>query len=109
MPLTRFSPIHFLLLCTIAAASEGYFESCQQLVSGGANVNSADFDGLTPLMVAAFEDKRYVVQLLIEAGAHLDAANRNGHTALHVRGILILALCVCGLGWRRGRASWAVD
>lgn len=53
------------------------------LVDGGCDVNLADLDGVTPLMlVSRFGDENDLQISILEAGADLNAADRNGDTAL---------------------------
>ncbi len=58
-------------------------EVARFLISHGADVNQRDEDGLTPLMEAARKNRPDVVQVLVEAGAELDArSTAYGTTAL---------------------------
>ncbi|MDX2289154.1 MAG: quinoprotein dehydrogenase-associated putative ABC transporter substrate-binding protein [Hyphomicrobiaceae bacterium] len=52
------------------------------LVAGGALVNMATADGVTPLMVAAGHDNPAFIGFLVERGADLAAANKAGKTAV---------------------------
>ncbi len=55
----------------------------RRLIREGADVNSKDDDGMTPLMLAASESKTpEVVSLLIEAGADVNAKDDDGMTPL---------------------------
>jgi ankyrin repeat protein len=55
------------------------------LINRGADVNLANDDGLTPLMVAAQAGaEAEVVQLLRAAGANLYAKDNEGRTALDI-------------------------
>jgi ankyrin repeat protein len=57
----------------------------KMLVENGADVNSRDAIGRTPLMVAAAQPEGVdLCRLLIEHGARIDAADaQGGHTVLH--------------------------
>ena len=52
------------------------------LVSAGAKLNAKDYDGATPLMLAAKENHIEVVKALIAAGADIFAADKNCNTVL---------------------------
>lgn len=53
------------------------------LVRSHQLLNQANVIGNTPLMLAAKEDRKKVVDVLIEKGAIIDVKNENGNTALH--------------------------
>ena len=53
-----------------------------ELLDQGANVNVAD-DGYTPLHFAAADDSVGVVELLLAAGADIEAADDKGETPLY--------------------------
>ena len=58
-------------------------ETCQKLVSAGANVNTTDNSESTPLHLAAFYKKLELSHILISGGADLNLQNFNGRTPLH--------------------------
>ncbi|CAI0381065.1 unnamed protein product [Linum tenue] len=65
------------------AAVRGELGLVQDLIGqGGTDVNAADGDGYTPLMLAAREGHGKVCRVLISAGAEVDARNARGETAL---------------------------
>jgi ankyrin repeat protein len=71
----------------LAAARSGDSAAVQQLLrrgllQKGANVNIADADGNTPLILASEKDHTDVVKVLVAAGAKIDAANKEGATPL---------------------------
>ena len=67
------------------AAMAGDIEAVRSLVKQGADVNAAQGDGLTALHWAARNGDEGMTELLIYAGAHLEAATRNGsYTPLHI-------------------------
>lgn len=53
------------------------------LIEQSADVNATDNEGATPLMFAAARDSVEVVEILLDAGAVIDAADDNGETALY--------------------------
>jgi hypothetical protein len=54
----------------------------RKLLDNGADVNSRDAEGNTPLILASFYASPECVELLIEKGADVNAANKAGATAL---------------------------
>lgn len=56
-----------------AAAKTGDAETLRRLIAAGANPNTADEDGQTPLHIAAFEGHLGAVQALLDAGADVNA------------------------------------
>ena len=65
------------------AARSGDFKRIQSLISNGADVNSKNGDGFTPLHVAAVRNRRAVVKLLIDHGADVNTKAEDGRTLLH--------------------------
>lgn len=55
-----------------------------KLIQAGANVNVIDWDGCTPLFIAASRGDEKVVEALIVGGATLDVSNNSGQTPLHI-------------------------
>ena len=66
----------------INASEEGALPVVRQLKEAGANINTADEDGTTPLMAASEEGQEQVVQYLLSAGAEVNAKTKQGWTAL---------------------------
>ena len=74
----------FLFLVNIATA---YHEDeiVRYLITKGANVNSPDSDGWTPIWIAARDGRTELLRMLAEAGANVDTAcGENQFTPLHV-------------------------
>jgi ankyrin repeat protein len=67
-----------------AAVVKGDRSAVQQLLRNRVDVNAAQPDGSTALMLAAERDDLEVARLLIRAKANVDAANEYGATALSV-------------------------
>ena len=63
------------------AVSKGDLNEIQQLLAMGVDLNDADYDGRTPLHVAASEGHLKAVQFLVEHGALVTAKDRWGNTA----------------------------
>lgn len=67
------------------AAFRGNFEIVKLLVGKyGANVNSEDIDGDTPLAVACYENKSQVISYLLQHGAQVNKKGIRGDTPLHI-------------------------
>jgi ankyrin repeat protein len=66
----------------IDAVKDGDRDAVRALLRQPLDVNAAEPDGTTPLLVAAQHDDLDTVQALIRAGANVRAANRYGATAL---------------------------
>jgi uncharacterized protein len=67
----------------IAAVKSHNVAGLGGLLEKGADVNAADPDGTTPLMIAVHERDVDMIGALLKAGADVDATNRYGATALH--------------------------
>lgn len=68
----------------IQAAQTGNIAAVSQHIHAGSDLNvRSDFDGCTPVILAAAFGKTDVVRELIAAGADLTATNNQNHTALH--------------------------
>jgi len=65
------------------AALEGQFEVIENLLREDINVNAADPDGRTALMLSAFNGHSGIVALLINKGAETALVDGFGRTALH--------------------------
>uniref|UniRef100_A0AAY4BMH8 Uncharacterized protein n=1 Tax=Denticeps clupeoides TaxID=299321 RepID=A0AAY4BMH8_9TELE len=64
------------------AAAQGRAVQLQQLIQGGASVNLAAADSITPLHEACIQGQSGCVRLLLDAGARVDARNIDGTTPL---------------------------
>ena len=72
---TGWSALHY-------AASKGYLEIVQFLISNGADVNAKSPNETTPLMMASRYGHIQVVRLLLTSGADLALQNQQGLTAI---------------------------
>lgn len=68
-----------ILLCPIVNQN---MKAVQRLLEAGADVNAADEDKFTALMMASRDNRLEAVKLLIAAGANVNAKNKDNETAL---------------------------
>lgn len=67
------------------AAAAGKVDVLKEMMDYGADVNSVDSDGRTPLVIAVASNEAGAVDVLAEAGARVDAlVENNSWTSLHV-------------------------
>jgi ankyrin repeat protein len=66
----------------LQAAAKGNTSLVESLISSGADINSRDDLGATPLFLAAVKGHTETVVLLIQNGAEIDARNQHGITPL---------------------------
>jgi len=75
------TPLHIL---TSARAQRATLEMAQHLLDCGVDVDARESDGWTPLYLAAWNERRDFVQLLLEHGAAVNAVTTDdGETPLH--------------------------
>lgn len=63
--------------------NESVYGLCKLLVNKGADCNSRDPNGITPVLVAFMNQSLEVIQLLLAHGADVRAVSTTGETALH--------------------------
>ena len=75
---------NFAVLMT-AIGQNADLQMVSTLIKGGANVNGAMPDGITPLMLACNENANpEIVKVLLDNGADVNAKNKTGITALGI-------------------------
>lgn len=74
------STYNYLLM---VEADSGNIHKVRDLLALGADPNTSDERGATPLMFAVQSGNIDLVELLIESGANVNAYPQNGNTALH--------------------------
>lgn len=67
----------------LIAVEKGSVEEVEKLIQEGAEVNSQDNDGKTPLHKAAWRGNSTVVENLIEKGADVNSKDKNDKTPLY--------------------------
>jgi len=65
------------------AVREGKVEVVNKLIAAGVDVNLAESNGVTPLLIAACKGHHEVVAALIVHGANVDIADNNERTVFH--------------------------
>jgi len=66
------------------SAENGHAEIVKILIDNGADLNSCDFYGWTPLMKAVYGGHVETVQALVEKNAKVNIKNNGGITALYI-------------------------
>lgn len=74
------STYNYLLM---VEADSGNIQKVRDLLALGADPNTSDERGVTPLMFAVQSGNFDLVELLVEKGANVNASPKNGNTALH--------------------------
>ena len=69
-------------MALLNAAAKGHHECVDKLIEAGADVNAADFTGLTALMCATQNGQSRCGEMLIKLGADVNQADHPGNTAL---------------------------
>jgi hypothetical protein len=69
--------------CLKIAACKGHLDICRLLIDKGAQVNTKDEVGSTPLHYAAMHGRIEIVRLLCDHGADIEASDNDGCTPLH--------------------------
>lgn len=64
------------------AVSSGFVAVVQDLLNQGADCNSKNFVGMTPLHEAAVKGYKDIVEVLLAQGADINATDQLGHTPL---------------------------
>ena len=70
----------FLMMCI----EKGDNDFAEKLLAKGANVNAADKNKNTPLLLAIWNENEHMVRELLKRGADADAVNNNGYTPLEL-------------------------
>ena len=99
----------------LVASVKGHVPAVRQLLVSGADPNLRDIYGWTPLMRAVYEERKMVVQVLLEQpDVALNVSNDQGATALHLAAVkgneaLIRSLLLAGadpsMGDGKGRTA----
>ena len=68
----------------LEATKDGHLEEVEELLSGGAFVNTQDEQGWTPLMYAAQKQNVKLTQLIMDYGADTEIRGNNGEKAIYL-------------------------
>ena len=71
-----------LLMCDLPIYKDNYDAAIKLMIEKGADVNAGNFDGVTPLMLTAYNLNPEITEVLIKHGASKYARDKNGFTAL---------------------------
>jgi len=66
------------------ASQSGKLLRVKKLLRRGADINSKDEKGFTPLHLAAFYGHKQVLEFLIDNGAEINSRDKEGYTPLHL-------------------------
>jgi ankyrin repeat protein/HEAT repeat protein len=91
-----------------AAVGLGRLEVSRLLIGRGADVNAKDWDGFTPLMIAARGGRADIAGLLLDEGARMEDRSKAGETAL-ILAAAVGSTDVVKLLLDRGADAAAVD
>eukprot|EP00058_Branchiostoma_floridae_P008347 XP_002593835.1 hypothetical protein BRAFLDRAFT_58305 [Branchiostoma floridae] len=84
VPKRKRSRVKFQEGCVfLAACAAGDTEEVGQLLTNGADINTANVDGLTALHQACIDDNMDMVKFLVEKEADMEYPDNEGWTALH--------------------------
>jgi serine/threonine protein kinase len=67
----------------LAAVSSGKVDAVKSLLVKGANIEEADPDGTTPLMLASERNDVPILEALLAAGARVDAVDARGRSSVY--------------------------
>ena len=77
-----FTALHWAITETYGTVGEGRAEMVQVLIDAGADVDTEDNTGRSPLHLASREGNMAIVKMLVEAGADVSATDNEGDTCL---------------------------
>ena len=69
------------------AVKKGEIEAAKQAITDGANLNTKDERGTTPIHIAAGRGNLGLMKLLVKKGANIETKNDNGDSLLHMASI----------------------
>lgn len=66
----------------IEAVEEGNITKISRLIKKGANIETKDQSGRTPLIIASTHNEKFIIDLFLKEGADINATDIHGNTAL---------------------------
>ena len=73
----------FKMFDLYAAVEKGDLKTIEYLISHGANIESKDKYGFTPLHIASIHNYLPIVEYLVSHGANIESKENNGASSLH--------------------------
>ena len=64
------------------ASRDGQLHIIEILLDSGADIESKNMDGYTPLMMASTSNRLNIVEFLLDNGANIDSKSNDGYTSL---------------------------
>ncbi|MBX9831028.1 ankyrin repeat domain-containing protein [Candidatus Babeliales bacterium] len=83
----------------LVAAKNGNIQRVTELIAAGANINTTNEQGFTPLHAATPHGDTTCVQLLLTAGANVNAQDAKGKTPLEYAALIGHVACVQLMVW----------
>ena len=73
-------------------AQNGHVDAIRLLAENGANVNSPDKNGYTPVYIAAYKGHADAIRVLAENGANVNTLDKDGYTQCILRPKMVIPM-----------------